>query len=49
MKILDKPQPSKEDITQFTNLIRERIKPINTAGLLDPSSKNMYRHTVAVF
>ncbi|HEY8784715.1 MAG TPA: tryptophan 7-halogenase [Mucilaginibacter sp.] len=47
LKILDKPQPSKEDITQFTNLIRERIKPLNKAGLLDPSSKNMYRHTVA--
>ena len=49
LELLEKPQPSKEDITHFTDLIRERIKPINTAGLLEPSSKNMYRHTVAAF
>jgi FADH2 O2-dependent halogenase len=49
LKILDKGQPSKDDITQFTNLVRERIKPLNTAGLLDPASKNMYSHTAAAF
>lgn len=49
LKILDKPQPSNEDITQFTDLIRDRIKPLNKAGLLDPSSKNMYKHTGAAF
>jgi FADH2 O2-dependent halogenase len=49
LKILDKGQPSKEDITQFTNRVRERIKPLNKAGLLDPSSKNMYSHTAAAF
>jgi len=45
--IIDGRQPSGEDIRQFTSLVRERIKPINTAGLLDPSLKNMYRHTAA--
>ena len=40
--------PSEEDVKTFTNLIRERIQPFNIAGLLDPSSKNMYHHTVAV-
>jgi FADH2 O2-dependent halogenase len=49
MEILEKPQPSKQDTARFTDLIRERIKPINKAGLLNPASKNMYRHTVAAF
>ncbi len=35
------------DVDRFTNTIRERIKPYNTAGLLEPSFKNMYHHTVA--
>jgi len=48
-EILEKPQPTKEDIAKFTNLVRERIKPLNKAGLLDPTSKNMYRHTAAGF
>lgn len=32
-------------IQDFTGLIRDRIKPINTAGLLDAAVHNMYRHT----
>ncbi|WP_259069302.1 NAD(P)/FAD-dependent oxidoreductase [Mucilaginibacter sp. X4EP1] len=47
LKIIDSPQLSDEDVTQFTNRVRERIKPLNTAGLLDVSLKNMYRHTAA--
>lgn len=48
LKILSHKQPSHEDIRWFINLVREKIQPFNTAGLLEPSSKNMYRHTVAV-
>lgn len=47
MNILAQPQIIQKDIDQFTDLIRERIVPFNTAGLLDPASKNMYRHTNA--
>jgi FADH2 O2-dependent halogenase len=39
---------SDEEIRQFTDRVRERIKPYNTAALLDPSLKNMYRHTAAI-
>jgi FADH2 O2-dependent halogenase len=39
---------SEEEIKNFTALIKQRIEPFNSAGLLDPSAKNMYRHTVAV-
>lgn len=49
-KITDQVSPLKEDkqnIKGFTDLIRERIKPFNTAGLMDPSTHNMYRHTAA--
>jgi len=37
-----------EEIKNFTALIKERIEPFNSAGLLDPSANNMYHHTVAV-
>jgi FADH2 O2-dependent halogenase len=47
LKITDPHQPSREDIRKFTRTIEKRIKPLNTAGLLDPSFKNMYRHTAA--
>jgi len=47
LKIIDGRQPSDEDISQFTNRVREKIKPINIAGLLDSALKNMYRHTAA--
>lgn len=39
---------SKQDIKVFTDKIRDRIQPYNIAGLLQPSSKNMYHHTVAM-
>jgi FADH2 O2-dependent halogenase len=48
LKIISHQQPSREDIRWFTSLVRERIHPFNTAGLLEPSFKNMYRHTAAV-
>ena len=47
LKLISHQKPSREDIAWFTNIIRKRIHPFNTAGLLDSSSKNMYRHTVA--
>jgi FADH2 O2-dependent halogenase len=47
VKIIDGDHPSDEDIRLFTDMVREKIKPINTAGLLDPALKNMYRHTAA--
>jgi FADH2 O2-dependent halogenase len=49
LKIISSENPSKEEIKAFTALIKERIKPFNSAGLLDASCKNMYRHTVAEF
>lgn len=48
LKIIDGEQPFDEDIKRFTSEVREKIKPINTAGLLEPSLKNMYRHTAAM-
>ncbi|MGH2644999.1 MAG: NAD(P)/FAD-dependent oxidoreductase, partial [Chitinophagaceae bacterium] len=48
LKITDQGNHSKDDeqsIKEYTDLTRERIKPINTAGLMDPSVRNMYRHT----
>ncbi|MFT4153691.1 NAD(P)/FAD-dependent oxidoreductase [Parafilimonas sp.] len=49
-ELLNITQPktiSQAGMDAFTNAIRERIKPYNIAGLLEPSSKNMYRHTMA--
>ncbi|MDE3185589.1 MAG: tryptophan 7-halogenase [Bacteroidota bacterium] len=48
LKIISSKAPSTEEIRDFTNLVKERIQPFNIAGLLDPASKNMYHHTVAV-
>lgn len=45
LKIISNRQPSPEDTRWFTSLVKKRIYPFNTAGLLGPSSKNMYRHT----
>lgn len=47
LKIISHQKPTPEDIKWFTGLIKERIRPFNTAGLMEPSSKNMYLHTVA--
>jgi FADH2 O2-dependent halogenase len=49
LKILSAKAPSVDEIKNFTCLIKERIKPFNIAGLLDPNAKNMYHHTVASF
>lgn len=38
---------SQTDIERFTDAVSQRIQPYNIAGLLDPSFKNMYHHTVA--
>lgn len=43
--ILQKPRVTDEDIQSFTDAIRQRIAPVNIAGLLDPALKNMYHHT----
>ncbi len=48
MKIISQKNLSSEEIKAFTALIKHRIEPFNRAGLLDASSKNMYRHTVAM-
>lgn len=48
LKILSHQQPTQEDIKCFTSIIKERIQSFNTAGLMEPSSKNMYRHTAAM-
>jgi FADH2 O2-dependent halogenase len=48
MNILKKERITHGDIQQFTALIRERIAPVNIAGLLDPALKNMYHHTAAI-
>lgn len=47
LKILSSKNPSNEEIKTFTSIIKERIEPFNSAGLMDASCKNMYRHTVA--
>jgi FADH2 O2-dependent halogenase len=41
-------EPSSAAIRRFTDLVRGKIAPFNTAGLMDPEARNMYRHTVAV-
>jgi FADH2 O2-dependent halogenase len=37
--------PTETAAGEFTARIRERIAPVNIAGLLDPALKNMYRHS----
>ena len=48
LKIISHQQPTREEIKWFIGLVKERILPFNTAGLMEPSSKNMYRHTAAM-
>ena len=48
MKILSSKNPSNEAIKTFTAIIKERIELFNSAGLMDTSCKNMYRHTAAM-
>ncbi|TVQ65069.1 MAG: hypothetical protein EA360_10825 [Balneolaceae bacterium] len=40
--------PSDDQIEKLTEKIRERIRPFNSAGLMDPEKKNIYRHTAVV-
>jgi FADH2 O2-dependent halogenase len=47
LQIIARPSVSENDISRFTKIIKDRIAPYNTAGLLDPSLKNMYQHTAA--
>ena len=48
-RYVNAPPPSPDAIRRFVELVRESIAPYNTAGLMDPALRNMYRHTVAVF
>lgn len=48
LEILSRKNIMQEDFAGFRELVKERIRPFNTAGLLDPALKNMYRHTAAV-
>jgi FADH2 O2-dependent halogenase len=45
MQIIIKQPVTAEDISCFTASVRQRIAPVNIAGLLDPALKNMYSHT----
>jgi FADH2 O2-dependent halogenase len=45
--IMEQAIISTEDTERFTQSIRQRIAPLNTARLLDSSLKNMYTHTAA--
>jgi tetracycline 7-halogenase / FADH2 O2-dependent halogenase len=47
LSMVQNGQPADQSVKRFEALIRERIAPINTAGLMNPLSKNMYRHTAA--
>lgn len=47
-KLTQQKTISQIDIDAFTDSVREKIKPYNIAGLMEPSFKNMYHHTVAV-
>jgi FADH2 O2-dependent halogenase len=44
-ELLQKQHVTADDISQFTDIVRQRIAPVNIAGLLDPALKNMYHHT----
>jgi len=39
--------PTSREIDSFTAFTRDLIAPWNTANLMNPSAKNMYRHTAA--
>lgn len=40
---------SREQVADFRKRVRARIEPFNSAGLLNPQSNNMYRHTAVSF
>ncbi|MFN0020290.1 MAG: NAD(P)/FAD-dependent oxidoreductase [Pirellulaceae bacterium] len=39
--------PTDHDINAFTEFVRDTIAPWNTANLMNPTARNMYRHTAA--
>ena len=45
LKMLDSETAGQEQIHKQIEKIRGRIEPYNSVGLMDPSKKNMYRHT----
>lgn len=47
LKLVDKKNPSKKDVAIFIDNIKRRIEPFNNVGLMNPSARNMYYHTVA--
>lgn len=49
LTIVNQSVITEADCDRFTDLVRERIKPLNSVGLLNPTAKNMYWHTVAAF
>lgn len=48
MRLCELARPTHQEIQRFADLVRQKIAPFNTAGLMEPGSRNMYRHTVAV-
>lgn len=47
LALIAKENISPQEADAFTNDVRNRIQPYNTAGLLNPSAHNMYHHTIA--
>lgn len=47
-QLVNGPSRDRDKVAQFMNRFRNRIKPFNSAGLLDPSARNMYRHSAAI-
>jgi FADH2 O2-dependent halogenase len=45
LEITHRKRISSRDADRFTDAVRRRIQPFNTAGLLDPATGNMYRHS----
>lgn len=46
-QLLASGPPTDLAIDRFVSLVRDLIAPWNTANLMNPASKNMYRHTAA--
>lgn len=40
--------PDRQETARYKRFVIEQIKPFNTAGLMDPSKKNMYAHTSVI-
>lgn len=48
-EIIQSPKVSQAKMLSFEENIRQKIAPLNSAGLLNPAAKNMYWHTAANF